>query len=134
MNVSPLVWISFGLTSLTLSVMLACDALVDLVPNHDRQDFEYRRDVAEAPAVQYSALAEHHQLETIKLSMERLAQRNKEIRSLALLLQSGEVLAQIWGPYSHLGAAIRWRIITGISPSPNLCRGSAVGSAPSRTP
>ena len=95
MNVSPLVWISFGLTSLTLSVMLAGDALVDLVPNHDRQDFEYRRDVAEALAVQYSALVEHHQLETIKLSMERFAQRNKEIRSLALLLQSGEILAQI---------------------------------------
>ncbi|HRI38354.1 MAG TPA: hypothetical protein PLO50_07355, partial [Nitrospira sp.] len=101
MNVSPLVWISFGLTSLTLSVMLAGDALVDLVPNHDRQDFEYRRDVAEALAVQYSALAEHQQIETIKLSMTRFAQRNPEIRSLALVLQSGEVLAQI-GDHTHI--------------------------------
>ena len=95
MNVSPLVWISFGLTSLTLSVMLAGDALVDLAPNHDRQDFEYRRDVTEALAVQYSALAEHDQVETIKLSMERFAHRNAEIRSLALILKSGKVLAQI---------------------------------------
>ena len=101
MNVSPLVWISFGITSLTLSVMLAGDALVDLVPNHDRQDFEYRRDVAEALAVQYSALAEHQQIETIKLSMTRFAQRNSEIRSLALVLQSGEVLAQI-GDHIHI--------------------------------
>jgi signal transduction histidine kinase len=101
MNVSPLVWISFGLTSLTLSVMLAGDALVDLVPNHDRQDFEYRRDVAEALAIQYSALAEHHQVETIKLSMERFAQRNNEIRSLALVLQSGEIFAQI-GDHAHI--------------------------------
>ncbi|MFO0698426.1 MAG: ATP-binding protein [Nitrospira sp.] len=101
MNVSPLVWISFGLTSLTLSVMLAGDALVDLVPNHDRQDFEYRRDVAEALAVQYSALVEHDQVETIKLSMERFAQRNSEIRSLALILKSGEVLAQI-GDHAHI--------------------------------
>lgn len=100
MNVSPLVWISFGLMSLTLSIMLAGDALVDLVPNHDRQDFEYRRDVAEALAVQYSALAEHDQVETIKLSMERLIQRNSEIRSLALILKGGEVLAQI-GDHTH---------------------------------
>jgi len=101
MNVGPLVWISFGLTSLTLSVMLAGDALVDLVPNHDRQDFKYRRDVAEALAVQYSALAEHQQVETIKLSMERFAQRNSEIRSLALILKSGDVLAQI-GDHPHI--------------------------------
>jgi signal transduction histidine kinase len=101
MNVSPLVWISFGLTSLTLSVMLAGDALVGLVPNHDRQDFEYRRDVAEALAVQYSALAEHDQVETIKLSMERLAQRNTEIRSLALILKNGHILAQI-GDHAHI--------------------------------
>jgi PAS domain S-box-containing protein len=95
MNVGPLVWISVGLTSLTLSVMLAGDALVGLVPNHDRQDFEYRRDVAEALAVQYSALAEHDQVEIIKLSMERFKQRNSEIRSLALILKGGDVLAQI---------------------------------------
>ncbi|HMS82920.1 MAG TPA: ATP-binding protein [Nitrospira sp.] len=101
MNVSPLVWISFGLTSLTLSVMLAGDALVDLVPNRARQDFEYRRDVAEALAIQYSALAEHNQVETIKLSMERFAQRNSEIRSLALILKGGNVLAQI-GDHAHI--------------------------------
>ncbi len=95
MKVSPLVWISVGLTCLTLSLMLAGDALVGLVPNHDRRDFAYRHGVAEALAVQYSALAEHAQVETIKLSMERVAHRNSEIRSLALILQSGEVLAQI---------------------------------------
>jgi PAS domain S-box-containing protein len=101
MNVSPLVWISFGLTSLTLSVMLAGDALVNLVPNRDRQDFEYRRDVAEALAVQYSALAEHDRVETIKLSMERFAERNPDIRSLALILKDGNVLAQI-GDHAHI--------------------------------
>lgn len=100
MNVSPLVWISFGLMSLTLSLMLAGDALVNLVPNRDYQDFEYRRDVAEALAVQYSALAEHDQVGTIKLSMERFVQRNPDIRSLALILKSGDVLAQI-GDHAH---------------------------------
>ena len=63
MRVTPLVWVSFGLVSLTISVMMAGDWLVDLVPNRDRQVFEYRRDLAESLAIQYSALAERDQIE-----------------------------------------------------------------------
>ncbi|GKS65137.1 hypothetical protein YTPLAS72_24410 [Nitrospira sp.] len=95
MRVTPLVWISFGLASVTLSLMLAGDSVVNLVPNRDRQVFEYRRDLAESLAVQYSALAEHDQVDTIKLAMEMLAKRNHDILSLALLLQNGESLVQV---------------------------------------
>ena len=42
MRVTPLVWVSFGLVSVTLSVMMAGDVFVDLVPNRDRQVFEYQ--------------------------------------------------------------------------------------------
>jgi sensor histidine kinase regulating citrate/malate metabolism len=95
MRVTPLVWISFGLVSLTVSAMLAGDWLVELVPNHDRQVFEYRRDVAESLAVQYSALTERGQLETVKFAMETLATRNPGILSLALLKENGTVVAQV---------------------------------------
>lgn len=95
MRVTPLVWISFGLVSLTISVMLAGDSLVDLVPNRDRQVFEYRRDLAESLAIQYSALAERDQIETITFAMEMLAKRNQDILSLALLQNSGGVVAQV---------------------------------------
>jgi PAS domain S-box-containing protein len=74
--------------------MLAGDSLVGLVPNHDRQVFEYRRDLAESLAVQYSALTERKQIETVKFAMEMLAKRNPEIVSLALLQQNGTVVAQ----------------------------------------
>ena len=70
MRVTPLVWVSFGLVSLTISAMLAGDWIVGLVPNHDRQVFEYRRDLAESLAVQYSALAERDQIETVTFAME----------------------------------------------------------------
>ena len=50
MRVTPLVWVSFGLVSLTVSVIMAGNSLFDLVPNHDRQVFEYRRDLAESRA------------------------------------------------------------------------------------
>jgi sensor histidine kinase regulating citrate/malate metabolism len=95
MRVTPLVWVSCGLVSLTISVMLAGDSLVDLVPNHDRQVFEYRRDFAESLAVQYSALAERDQIETVKFAMETLAKRIPDILSLALLQKSGTVIAQV---------------------------------------
>ena len=95
MRVTPLVWVSFGLVSLTISVMMAGDWLVDLVPNRDRQVFEYRRDLAESLAIQYSALAERDQIEIVKFSMETLANRIPDILSLALLQESGTVLAQV---------------------------------------
>jgi signal transduction histidine kinase len=95
MRVNPLIWVSVGLVSLTVSVMMAGDSLVDLVPNHDRQVFEYRRDLAESLAVQYSALAERDQVETVKFAMETLARRNRDILSLALRQKSGMVLAQV---------------------------------------
>ncbi|CUS39255.1 ATP-binding protein [Candidatus Nitrospira nitrificans] len=95
MRATPLVWISVGLVGLTLSVMLAGDSLVNLVPNHDRQIFEYRRTIAESLAIQYSVLAERDQVEIIKFGMETLAGRNRDILSLALLQRDGEVVAKV---------------------------------------
>ncbi len=95
MRMTPLVWISFGLVSLTVSVILAGDSLVDLVPNQERQILEFRQSLSESLAVQYSALAERNQIEIVKFAMGELAKRNPEILSLALLKKDGSVLAQI---------------------------------------
>ncbi|MGH7146573.1 MAG: ATP-binding protein [Nitrospiraceae bacterium] len=95
MRVTPLVWVSFGLISLTTSVLMAGDWLVDLVPNRDRQVFEHRRDLAESLAVQYSALTEREQIETVKFAMETLVKRIPDIISLALLRKNGTVVAQV---------------------------------------
>ena len=95
MRVTPLVWVSCGLVSLTISVLMAGDWLVDMVPNHDRQVFEYRRDLAESLAIQYSALTEREQIETVKFAMEVLAKRIPDILSMALLQKSGTVVAQV---------------------------------------
>ena len=94
-RVTPLTWVSIGLVGLTISVMLAGDSLVDLVPDRDRLLFEYRRDLAESLAVQYSALVERDQVETVKFAMETLAKRNPSILSLALLQEDGTVVVRI---------------------------------------
>jgi sensor histidine kinase regulating citrate/malate metabolism len=46
-------------------------------------------------AVQYSALTEREQIETVKFAMEMLAKRNPDILSLALLQENGTVVAQV---------------------------------------
>jgi PAS domain S-box-containing protein len=51
--------------------------------------------LAESLAVQYSALAERDQIETVKFAMETLAKRIPDILSLALVQNSGMVVAQI---------------------------------------
>jgi PAS domain S-box-containing protein len=75
--------------------MLAGDFLIDVAPSRDRQVFDYRRNLAESLAVQYSSLAERNHLETIKFAMENLAKRNQDILSLALLRKNGTAVAQI---------------------------------------
>ncbi|MGQ0667844.1 MAG: ATP-binding protein [Nitrospiraceae bacterium] len=94
-QVTPLTWLSIGLVCLTISVILAGDSLVELVPDRDRLLFEYRRDLAESLAVQYSALAERDQLETVKFAMGVLAKRNPDILSMALLQENGTVVVWI---------------------------------------
>jgi len=95
MRVTPVLPISFGLVSLTAGIMLVGNSLVDLAPNMDLQIIESRRNLAESLAVQYSALAERDQIETVAFAMEVLAKRNLEILSLALLKKNGTVLAQV---------------------------------------
>jgi PAS domain S-box-containing protein len=94
-QVTPLTWVSIGLVSLTISVILAGDSLVELVPDRDRLRFEYRRNLAESLAVQYSALAERDQIETVKFAMEVLDKRNPDILSLALLREDGAVVVRV---------------------------------------
>ena len=95
MRITPLVWISFGLVSLTISIMLGGYTMVDLAPNRDREVFEYRRNLAEALAVQYSALAEKNQVGIIQFAMDRLVKRNASILSLSLHEKTGQVIAQV---------------------------------------
>ena len=95
---TPLIWISGGLVSLTVGIMLAGDSLVDLVPSHERQVMEHRRQLAESLAVQYSVLTERGQIETVKLAMEVLTKRTPDILSLALIqnsLSERVVMAQV---------------------------------------
>ena len=93
-RMNPLVVISLGLMSLTVSVMLVGDMLVDLAPDQGKQEVVYRRTLAEALAVQYSKLAERGDSLTIKMALQMLVARNDDILSAALRTVDGLTLAK----------------------------------------
>lgn len=90
---TPLLWISFGLVSLTLSILLMSDLAVDLIPNPAVQIFEYRQKYSEALAVQYSLLAEKGDSRGVQEAFDLLVERNDDILSAAVILANGETLA-----------------------------------------
>jgi PAS domain S-box-containing protein len=90
----PLVWISLGLVSLTLSVILVADLLVDLVPDERLEKFKYRRTLCEALAVQYSKLAERSHIQMIEQAAQALVERNQDILSVALRTADGTALVK----------------------------------------
>ena len=90
---TPLLWISFGLVSLTLSILLMSDLAVNLIPDQAVETFEFRRKYSEALAVQYSLLAENGDNRAIQAAFDLLVERNDDILSAAVLLANGETLA-----------------------------------------
>ena len=69
---TPLLWISFGLVSLTLSILLMSDLAVNLIPNPAVEIFKYRQKYSEALAVQYSLLAEQGDSRAIQEAFDLL--------------------------------------------------------------
>jgi diguanylate cyclase (GGDEF)-like protein len=84
---------SFGLVSLTLSILLMSDLAVDLIPNQAVEVFQYRQKYSEALAVQYSLLAEKGDSRAIQEAFDLLVERNDDILSTAVILANGETLA-----------------------------------------
>ncbi len=90
---TPLLWISFGLVSLTLSILLMGDLAVNLIPDQAVEIFEYRQKYSEALAVQYSLLAENGDSRAIQEAFDILVDRNDDILSAAVMMANGEILA-----------------------------------------
>jgi diguanylate cyclase (GGDEF)-like protein len=98
---TPIFWISLGLVSLTLSILLISDLVVNLIPDQAAQIFTYRQKYSEALAIQYSLLAQNGDEQTIQQALDLLVERNTDIQSVALVLGSGEIMA-LAGPHHDI--------------------------------
>lgn len=94
-------WMSLGLVSLTLSILLISDLMVGLIPDQAAQILLYRQKYSEALAIQYSILAQRGEDQAIQQALDLLLERNADIQAVALVLESGEIVAQA-GPQGAL--------------------------------
>ncbi len=90
---SPLTRISFGLAMLTISLLLVCDML-GLYPDLRQAELEQRKFIAESVALQVSL--ELDDTDRIKLQqiLRSVLQNGDRLHSLAVVNQSGMVIAQ----------------------------------------
>ena len=92
-RVPTLVWNSLGLVSLTISMLLAGDALVGLIPYNNRSIAVYRKALSENLAVQYSILASRRDETAIATAMRTLVARNGDVLSALLRTRDGRTVA-----------------------------------------
>ncbi len=88
---SPLVRISFGLTMLTVSMLLVTD-LLGLIPNTKNAELQYRKAIAESLAVQLSTQIRDRQLHSVEETLNSMVERNKTILSTALRVQGEKLI------------------------------------------
>lgn len=95
---APIFWISLGLVSITLSILVISDLIIGLIPDQSAHIYQYRQKYSEALAVQYSLLAQDGNKRNIQQALALLVERNPDIQSAAFVLASGEMLA-VAGPH-----------------------------------
>ncbi|GJL61424.1 MAG: hypothetical protein NPIRA04_00780 [Nitrospirales bacterium] len=104
MRLSPLISISIGLVSVTITSIMLSNTFFDVAPDDYKQTFTYRRTLAESLAVQYSTLAGQGDFTTIEEAMDSLVERTHDILSAGLISVHGEILAEtldhqnLWTP------------------------------------
>lgn len=92
-RLSPLSLLSIGLVSLTISIMLAGDSILGLIPNEQQQQLRQRKTLSETLAVQYSLLAQRGDVKTIALALDALVERSPDVEAAALITMDGTVMA-----------------------------------------
>lgn len=89
---TPLLWISFGLFSLTLSILVISDLVGHLTPYPDGKNFDYRQKFSEGLSLQNSLLDENGDTRAIQETFNLLPERKEDIVSAAVTSADGETL------------------------------------------
>ena len=107
MSINPLIRITLGLVSLTICLILAGDFLLGLTGGQTEAIVKQRKKVVETLSMQFSALAETDQFDTIQKAMDALVERNGDVESTALRSSDGAIRASAGDHAAH------WRAPSG---------------------
>ncbi len=93
MKLSPIVRISLGLVSLTVSLLLLSQ-LMGLAPDRTKAMLESRKVLSESLAIQFSTAVMKGELPLIKDTLNALVERDNSMISAAIRTDEGDILAE----------------------------------------
>jgi len=93
-RLSPAARIALGLISLVVTLLLAVDLALDLVPNETDMQRKIRQSTSERLAVQVTGLIQAQQWDTLKTTLHAAVARDHDILSLAVRRQDGRLLVK----------------------------------------
>jgi diguanylate cyclase (GGDEF)-like protein len=92
LTISPLIRITLGLVSVTLTLVLAGDYVLQLTHSQSGVELRQREKIGKTLAVQFSPLAKIDDTDTIRKTMEALVERNSDVMSSALRGNDGRLI------------------------------------------
>ena len=110
-KLSPTLRLSFGIMSLTMSLLLTAK-LLGLLPDPSASELEARKKVCEALAVQLSMTTERGRIEVVEATLQSVVERNPDVLSAGLRQTGGSLLASA-GDHVKF-----WRDIVGTASTP----------------
>jgi diguanylate cyclase (GGDEF)-like protein/PAS domain S-box-containing protein len=99
-RLTPAARIAVGLTSLVVTILLAVDIVLNLVPDQTDMLRKVRESTSERLAVQITSLIQANQWDALKATMGESIARDKDILSLAVRREDGRVVIEA-GDHLH---------------------------------
>jgi len=90
----PIARLSLGIVGLLLSLVLAADMLLDVVPGHGELERRVRQRVAENLAMQITSLLEADDSSTLGKTIQHVLARDAQIRAITVRRADGSMLLQ----------------------------------------
>ena len=84
--------ISFSLVLMTISLLLVAD-LIGFIPDRTQALLEARKSLSESLAIQFTSAAERKDLDSIRNILQSIVERNEDVRSAAMRIKDGQLLA-----------------------------------------
>ena len=105
MRITPVIRISLGLVSLTVSLLLL-GKLIGFAPDRTKSVIESRKILSEALAIQFSSAAHRADFPLIRETLQSMVDRDNDIKSAAMRDNGGNLLAEAG---EHL---VHWKPLT----------------------
>jgi diguanylate cyclase (GGDEF)-like protein/PAS domain S-box-containing protein len=90
---TPAIRISFGIVSLTTTLLFAADWALEIFPDPYGPALEARLDISESLAIQYSSLVTADQLPDMQRAMESMVEKMPDVLSMNLRKWNGDSIA-----------------------------------------